>query len=536
MIGPAPFINRKLVELARRDDTLIVFPHAQRTGGKAFRDQVLAAAYGKDCIYSVSRGTGSKLWRDVTAEDLKGFRVYTGASNFADLDKGRPCVFLALVRHPLYRVVSLYGYCRKRADHRLYELATKLPLEDFYREASQVYPIYLRNTQCLRICGKPSAHKARRTLEEKYLGAGLSSDIGGFAKALGEALGWPPIQVDSIAPDEERYADLITPGFRDIVLRESAEDLKLYEALATGPRPGPSRSLLTRIRNRFSARPPAPVAPDAIRPSTRSGPTKPASPDGRAESIGEFSMPASPFDKQDEAFFEHKKQNPETTFAQFFMKQEADRVRRGGHHHSLGENIDGRGVQNDFWQAGAYKAAKYIRASALKPSSKVIEYGCGSLRIAGHFIRFLEPGNFLGLDVVGDFYEIGKGLIGPDLLREKAPRFAVIGEDSVAEAENFLADFVYCSGVCVHVHPHEIETYFRTLARLCRKPGSRLRFDATIAEKPLRYRHRSWAWPLGFLKRSLEELEFVQVSYGNERLEGDEKIVLATLEFRRGQG
>lgn len=248
MIGRAPFINPKLVALARRDDTLIVFPHAQRTGGKVLRDSVLAAAYGKDRIYSVSsRGTGSKLWRDVTAGDLKGFRVYTGASNFADLDKSRPCVFLALLRHPLYRVISLYNYCRKRTDHRLYELATRLPLEDFYREASKVYPIYLRNTQCLRICGKPSASKARRTLEEKYLGAGLSRDIAGFAKALGEALGWPPIPVDSIAPDEERYADLITPGFRDIVLRESAEDLKLFEALSTGVWPSFAQTLLSKF-------------------------------------------------------------------------------------------------------------------------------------------------------------------------------------------------------------------------------------------------------------------------------------------------
>jgi hypothetical protein len=255
VIGRAPFINRNLIALARREDTLIVFPHAQRTGGKAFRDSVLAAAYGKDRVYSVSRGTGSKLWRDVTAEDLKGFRVYTGASNFADLDKGRPCVFLALLRHPLYRVASLYGYCRKRTDHRLYELAARLPLEDFYREASGVYPIYLRNTQCLRICGKPSAMKARRTLEEKYLGAGLSSDLGGFAKALGDALGWPPIQVDSIAPDEERYAGLITPGFRDMVLQESAEDLKLFEALSTGTWPSFTRTLLSKFGRRSAGMP-----------------------------------------------------------------------------------------------------------------------------------------------------------------------------------------------------------------------------------------------------------------------------------------
>ncbi|HEY8696131.1 MAG TPA: hypothetical protein VIM02_00815, partial [Rhizomicrobium sp.] len=75
--------------------------------------------------------------------------------------------------------------------------------------------------------------------------------------------------------------------------------------------------------------------------------------------------------------------------------------------------------------------------------------------------------------------------------------------------------------------------YFQTLMRLCRKPGARLLFDASLSETPLRYRHRSWAWPLGFLKKSLSELELVQVNLGNQRLEADEKIVLAALEFRR---
>src|SRR5204862_4253720 len=38
--------NENLIDVARRDDTLIVFPHTQRTGGKTFRD----AAGGRGAV------------------------------------------------------------------------------------------------------------------------------------------------------------------------------------------------------------------------------------------------------------------------------------------------------------------------------------------------------------------------------------------------------------------------------------------------------------------------------------------------------
>ncbi len=242
-MNPAPFINRKLVDAARRDDALIVFPHAQRTGGKALRDQVLGAAYGAERIYSASRGTGAKNWQDVSAAELAPFRVFTGPSNFADLDKGRTNIFVGLLRHPLYRAVSLYFYCRKHAHHTLNEIATRCSLQDFYAEASRVQPAYFRNTQCLRLCGSANAEKARAVIAAKYLGIGFTADVDAFGNALGAVLGWPPVHLNPAPDDTARYDALVTPKFRDRVLRESGEDLALYEGMASGLWPGiPRRS------------------------------------------------------------------------------------------------------------------------------------------------------------------------------------------------------------------------------------------------------------------------------------------------------
>jgi hypothetical protein len=244
---PAPFINTALVNRARSDDALIVFPHTQRTGGKALRDQVLCKVYGPERVYSGSRGTGDKTWQAVTGADLGAFKVFTGPSNFADLDKGRPTVFISLVRHPLYRAVSLYHYCRKRVGHKLHEIANRCTMEEFYPEASRVHPVYLRNTQCLRIAGKTNARKAQETILEKYLGVGFTGNVNEFGNALGAELGWPPLPSHPAQPDPERYDGEITPRFRDQVLSESAEDLKLYDWLAAGPSPLRTRKSLFSV-------------------------------------------------------------------------------------------------------------------------------------------------------------------------------------------------------------------------------------------------------------------------------------------------
>jgi SAM-dependent methyltransferase len=215
------------------------------------------------------------------------------------------------------------------------------------------------------------------------------------------------------------------------------------------------------------------------------------------------------------------------------MEQVAQNLSEGASHHSLGINLTGG---RDFWEAGASKAARYLRESAVKPAARVIDYGCGSLRIGAHFIRFLDPGNFVGLDVTDDFYEIGKTEIGADLLREKRPRFGVISEAEIVQNEGFDADLVYSNAVCYQVHPDERGVYFGNLARLAHKPGAQVMFNCMLADPPVRYSHRSWAWPLATYKEALRDLECVSVRSSRDVAKGAHTVSPAVLHFRRPGG
>jgi hypothetical protein len=236
-------------------------------------------------------------------------------------------------------------------------------------------------------------------------------------------------------------------------------------------------------------------------------------------------------DSDESRFQAYRKQHPAATRAQFHMDQVLREVQHGARHHSLGTNL---GSGEEFWEAGASKAMAYMRQASLRRTDRVVDYGCGSLRIGAHFIRFLDSGCFFGLDVTSGFYEIGKAEIGEALIREKSPRFGVIAEEEIAEAEKFGADLVYSNAVCYQVHPEEQRTYFGNLERLASKPGCQLIFNCMLADRAVRYGHRCWAWPLDTYRTALGNLDFVAAGKSRGVQKGEHIVRPTVLRFRRG--
>lgn len=244
------FINSRLVPIALGADALIVHPHAQRTGGNTIRRKVLEAVYGRGGVYNQFNVHNAKKWPDLTDEDVRGFRAFTDHFDFRKNALTRLCLPIAVIRHPLYRAVSLYNFVRNKPEHRHHDLAVNSSLEDFYRKGSRETPGYFRELQCRRVCGFADARVALRTIDEKYLALGFTEHLAEFAGALGNALGWPVLDVSGTEPqDAERYDALITPAFRAQVLADNAQDLLLYETMLGGdPRALPRRTLGGELR------------------------------------------------------------------------------------------------------------------------------------------------------------------------------------------------------------------------------------------------------------------------------------------------
>jgi len=231
------------------------------------------------------------------------------------------------------------------------------------------------------------------------------------------------------------------------------------------------------------------------------------------------------FEEIDRQFAEAKARDPALTFATFYGDYVAPLARKGAH-----------GTIGVGREVGVKLFAAYRRMLELTPDMRVVDFGCGSLRIGYHAISFLQPGHYFGLDIQKEFLSLGERMLGADLHALKQPMLRVIDQQTVTEAAHFGADAVMSVNVALHVRPEEIEVYFQRLLRLTAKPGARLLFDARMAPEPRRFDSFAWLWPLDFIQASLAPLELAKIHNKKAYPLGGEDSTTGILEFRRLPG
>jgi SAM-dependent methyltransferase len=231
-----------------------------------------------------------------------------------------------------------------------------------------------------------------------------------------------------------------------------------------------------------------------------------------------------------------KMTNPALTYADFAVKREAEHVVRNRSHATLGTAISDRSRKQ------GRETFEFIKTYLeVRPDSRVVEYGCGSLRVGGHFVDMLAPGHFLGLDVIRDYFDIAVAQGDNVGFAAKDVRFNLIDEDGIRQAEAFGADIVYASAVLFHIHPDDIRTAVTNLKRIASRPGTKLIFDAKITRdaEPARYAQKNgrggWAWPLWFYQAALSPLELV-AQHQHSVYYFHPEVDYALLEFRMPHG
>lgn len=146
---------------------------------------------------------------------------------------------------------------------------------------------------------------------------------------------------------------------------------------------------------------------------------------------------------------------------QRYVESVMRKLAQGQTHSTLGNKLHDEAYTRDKAELWAQQLIGY----GLKPQHVCIEYGCGSLWAAEPVIRYLQPGQFVALDVVRDFYEFGLQRIG-ELVAEKRVRFAVISSRSVREAAALRPDFIFSRKVLSHVNKESLPRYLENIARL----------------------------------------------------------------------
>jgi hypothetical protein len=133
----------------------------------------------------------------------------------------------------------------------------------------------------------------------------------------------------------------------------------------------------------------------------------------------------------------------------------------------------------------------------LKPEDVCVDYGCGTLRIGIHLIRYLKPGGYWGMDVSEFFLDEGRRLLDELLLHEKRPNLRLISGASIAEAAAASPRMVLSNRVLRHVSPHLLPEVLGNISRLIGTSGQAIVTAHWTERVPVALRRgKSWAHSL----------------------------------------
>jgi SAM-dependent methyltransferase len=134
-----------------------------------------------------------------------------------------------------------------------------------------------------------------------------------------------------------------------------------------------------------------------------------------------------------------------------------------------------------FWDYLGKLQLDYLVEQGLQSGHYLLDVGCGPLRAGVHFIGYLEPGHYAGVEKRGDLLERARKVELPRYgLEDKAPHLLVNG---AFEFGNLGQEFDYAIAQSVFTHlPLNVIT--RCLVEMGKvlRPGGR--FYATIYENP----------------------------------------------------
>jgi hypothetical protein len=202
----------------------------------------------------------------------------------------------------------------------------------------------------------------------------------------------------------------------------------------------------------------------------------------------------------DQRFRRWQKRNPNGSFAEFYVADAERKLRKGRHHSTLGaRGWATKGSCEIEWDSSSFAGRglvnwRQIVSLGLRPDMRCVDFGCGSLRLGQHAIRYLAPSNYWGVDLTDSFIHAGLRLLPPELVTVNRPRFGVIADELLADIRLWEPVFIFANAVLQHVPPGELPTFFRRIAAMM-APSSRAYVVFVSDSRVRRIKAASWAYP-----------------------------------------
>jgi SAM-dependent methyltransferase len=117
-------------------------------------------------------------------------------------------------------------------------------------------------------------------------------------------------------------------------------------------------------------------------------------------------------------------------FVPVFVKRPLRRALPVRYHHYVDPDWHRRMIRHNvkYWDYLGRLQLDYLVERGLEPAHHLLDVGCGPLRAGVHFIRYLEPGHYAGVDRRPELLEAGRTV--------ELPRHGLEGKEPVLLASD----------------------------------------------------------------------------------------------------
>ncbi|MGD9897420.1 MAG: hypothetical protein AB7T14_10150 [Candidatus Methylacidiphilaceae bacterium] len=156
-----------------------------------------------------------------------------------------------------------------------------------------------------------------------------------------------------------------------------------------------------------------------------------------------------------------------------------------------------------LWEEIGELQFRFLVEQGLRPEHVLLDVGCGCLRGGIHFIRYLEPGHYLGMDKEALLLEAGERELGPDLVREKRPELRVSGSFAFHRFSR-RPQWALAQSLFTHLCRRDLERCLHRLRRIMLPGGA---FYATFFEASSPNQNPKVSHSLGYFTYTRGEME-----------------------------
>lgn len=151
--------------------------------------------------------------------------------------------------------------------------------------------------------------------------------------------------------------------------------------------------------------------------------------------------------------------------------------------------------------------AAFLNRNGLKPTDRILDYGCGLMRTGLKLCRSLTSGLYVGVDISAERIAQGRDLMRAAGIPEERYETHVVSDCRLEVLQGRQFDLVWASSVLTHMPSEDIQVMFRSIHNLLDSEG---RYFFTFAEASERKRKsiKDFWYPREDIERFAREAGF----------------------------